>query len=64
MSTITNDSMPTNQPILASMIEFIYCDNAITQLKLNLVDYKIDYETNTLKFNNKVLKMMLLRCMR
>ena len=51
MSNITNDSMTTNEPMLASMIEFIDCDNAITQMKLNLVDYKSDYETNTFKIN-------------
>ena len=51
MSTTDNNSMTTYEPMLASFSEFIDCDNAVTQLKLNLVDYKIDYETNTLKIN-------------
>ena len=43
--------MTTNESMLASLNEIMDYDNAITQLQLNRVDYKIDYETNTLKIN-------------
>ena len=39
--------------MLASLGEYLELDFAITQFNNNQVDYKIDYETNTLKVNYK-----------
>ena len=56
--------MTTNKPILASFGEILEFEYSMNQLKLNEVDYKIDYETNTLKLIIEVLKITLLECMR